>query len=99
MVLVKLVLQWFYTDFTTGFSHFVMKLQSKNAIFFMMLNILDHGQSSYWTAKLSFLFLTSDQTWADPNYTLGVDFWTKIFYNLKNSGSDLSYLMRSQALF
>ena len=61
MVLVKLVLQWFYTDFTTGFSHFVMKLQSKNAIFFMMLNILDHGQSSYWIAKSSFVFLTSDQ--------------------------------------
>ena len=25
-----------------------------------------------------------------PDYTLGVDFWTKIFYNLKNSGYDLS---------
>ena len=26
----------------------------------------------------------------DPNYTPGVDFWTKIFYNPKNSGQDLS---------
>ena len=47
---------------------------------------VDHGQSSYWTAKSSFLFLASDHTEADPNYTLGVDFWTKIFCNLKNSG-------------
>ena len=45
-----------------------------------------HEQSSYWTAKSSFLFLASDHTEADPNYTLGVDFWTMIFYNLKNSG-------------
>ena len=49
-----------------------------------------HGQSSYWTAKSSFLFLAIDHTEADPNYTLGVDFWTMIFYNLKNSGQDLS---------
>ena len=48
-------------------------------------NQLGHGQSSYWTAKLSFHFLASDHTEADPNYTLGVDFWTMIFYNLKNS--------------
>ena len=47
---------------------------------------LTHGQSSYWTAKSSFLFLASDHTEADLNYTLGVDFWTMIFYNLKNSG-------------
>ena len=47
---------------------------------------LVHGQSSYWTANSSFLFLASDHTEADPNYTLGVDFWTMIFYNLKNSG-------------
>ena len=47
---------------------------------------LSHGQSSYWTAKSSFLFLASDHTEADPNYTLGVDFWNMIFYNLKNSG-------------
>ena len=26
----------------------------------------------------------------DPNYILFVDFWTTIFYNLKNSGSDES---------
>ena len=42
-----------------------------------------HGQSSYWTAKSSFLFLTSDQIWADPNITQRMDFWTMIFYNLK----------------
>ena len=47
---------------------------------------ISHGQSSYWTAKSSFLFLATDHTEADPNYTLGVDFWTMIFYNLKNSG-------------
>ena len=47
---------------------------------------LTHGQSSYWTAMSSFLFLASDHTEADPNYTLGVDFWTMISYNLKNSG-------------
>ena len=46
---------------------------------------VSHGQSSYWTAKSSFLFLASNHTEADPNYTLGVDFWTMIFYNLKNS--------------
>ena len=44
-----------------------------------------HGQSSYWTAKSLFLFLAGNHTEADPNYTLGVDFWTKIFLNLKNS--------------
>ena len=27
---------------------------------------------------------------ADPNYNPGVDFWTNIFYNLKNSGQDVS---------
>jgi hypothetical protein len=32
--------------------------------------------------------LASHHTEADLNYTLGVDFWTKIFYNLKNSGSN-----------
>ena len=48
--------------------------------------MLSHGQSSYWTAKSSFLFLASDHTEADPNYTLGVDFWTMIFYNLKTPG-------------
>ena len=54
-------------------------------------HLLNHGQSSYWTAKSSFLFfLASDHTEADPNYTLVVDFWTTIFYNLKNSGYDLS---------
>ena len=41
-----------------------------------------HGQSLYWTGMSSFLFLASDHNEADPNYTLGVDFWTKIFYNL-----------------
>ena len=51
---------------------------------------LSHGQSLYWTAKSSFLFLTSDHTWADQNYASGVNFWTMIFYNLKNSGLDLS---------
>ena len=50
------------------------------------LTYFAHGQSSYWTAKLSFLFLASDHTEADPNYTLGVDFWTMIFYNRKNPG-------------
>ena len=50
------------------------------------LIVINHGQSSYWTAKSSFLFLASDHTEADPNYTLRVDFWTMIFYNLKNSG-------------
>ena len=54
------------------------------------LDSIIHGQSSYWTAKSSFLFLASDHTEADPNYTLWVDFWTMIFYNLKNSGQDLS---------
>ena len=47
---------------------------------------IGHGQSLYWTAKSSFLFLASDHTEADPNYTLGVNFWTKIFYNLKKPG-------------
>ena len=37
-------------------------------------------------AKSSFLFLAIDHTEADPNYTLGLDFWTMIFYILKNSG-------------
>ena len=41
--------------------------------------LISHGQSSYWTAKSSFLFLASDHTEADPNYALGVDFWTVIF--------------------
>ena len=36
---------------------------------------LTHGQSSYWTAKSSFVFLASDQVRTrDPNYTPGVDF-------------------------
>ena len=52
--------------------------------------LVDHGQSSYWTAKSLFLFLASDHTEADPNSTLGVDFWTIIFYNLKNSVQDES---------
>ncbi len=26
----------------------------------------------------------------DPNYSQGVDFWTIIFYNLKDSSQDLS---------
>ena len=43
------------------------------------LPILIHGQSSYWTAKSSFLFLASDHTETDPNYTLRVDFRTMIF--------------------
>ena len=56
----------------------------------MIKGYISHGQSSYWTAKSSFLFLASDHTEADPNCTLWVDFWTMIFYNLKNSGQDLS---------
>ena len=56
----------------------------------LFLPHLSHGQSLYWTAKSSFLFLTSDHTWADQNYAPGVNFWTMIFYNLKNSGLDLS---------
>ena len=54
------------------------------------LDSIIHGQSSYWTAKSSFLFLASNHTEADPNYTLGLNFWTMIFYNLKNSGFDVS---------
>jgi len=51
-----------------------------------IMGLLGYGKSSYWTAKSSILFLASDHTEADPNYTLGVDFWTMIFYNLKNPG-------------
>ena len=62
------------------------KKEVNHIIFRWYFDYLNHGQSSYWTAKSSFLFLASDHTEADPNYTLGVDFWTMIFYNLKNSG-------------
>ena len=49
------------------------------------LDSIIHGQSSYWTAKSSFLFLASNHTEADPKSNPGVDFWTMIFYNLQNS--------------
>ena len=43
------------------------------------------------TGQLSrHFFLASDHTEADLNYTLGVDFWNMIFYNLKDSHQDLS---------
>ena len=32
---------------------------------------IEQGQSSYWTVKSSFLFLASNHTKADTNYTLG----------------------------
>ena len=48
------------------------------------------GQSSYWTAKSSFLFLTSDQHGSENQITpRGWIFSTMIFYNLKNSDQDL----------
>ena len=51
-----------------------------------------HGLFNRWTAMSPFLFLTSGQhevgNW-DSNYTPGVNFWTMIFYNLKNSRQDL----------
>jgi len=34
------------------------------------IDLFKHGQPSYWTAKLTFLFLASDHTEADPNYSL-----------------------------
>jgi hypothetical protein len=49
-------------------------------------HVLANGQSSYWTVQSSFLFLASNHTAADPNYTLGVNFWIMIFYNLKTPG-------------
>ena len=53
-------------------------------LFFSKIELrIRHGQSSYWTAKSSFPFFASDHTEADPNYTLGVDFWTKIFFKSK----------------
>ena len=69
-------------------SPFVGEVKSIGMLFWGLTYIYGstHGQSSYWTAKSSFLFLASDHTEADPNYTLGVDFWTMISYNLKNSG-------------
>ena len=44
------------------------KIKGKSLEFdlYILASRAAHGQSSYWTAKLSFLFLTSDQTWADP---------------------------------
>jgi hypothetical protein len=57
--------------------------EKKSGSFILINNRLSHGQSSYWTAKLSFLFLASDHTEADPNYTLRVDFWTMIFFKSK----------------
>ena len=64
---------------------------------------LMHGQSSYWTAKPSFVSLKIDQTWVDPNYTPVWIFWTMIFYNLKKFRSRSQacniYLMWGQTLF
>ena len=49
--------------------------------------------SLYWTAMSSFCFQISGHhggnTW-DPNYAPGLDFLDHIFFNLKNSGQDLS---------
>ena len=54
--------------------------------------------SPYWKDMLSFCFLTSGQqggnTW-DPNYTLGVDFLTTIFYNLKKVTSRSIFILSS----
>ena len=52
-----------------------------------------HGQSSYWTAKSSFIFLTSDHTEAEnlgPKLHPGVDFLDHDFIILKNLHQDLS---------
>ena len=49
--------------------------------------------SLYWTAMSSFCFQTSGhhgRNTCDPNYTPGLDFLDHIFFNLKNSGQDLS---------
>ena len=72
--------------FTSDSKGFTMTSINNKVHIIALPIILDHGQSSYWTAKSSFLFLASNHTEADPNYTLGVDFWTMIFHNLKNSG-------------
>ena len=82
LVLLKNDIGLFTSD-SKGFT--MTSINNKEHIIALPI-ILDHGQSSYWTAKSPFLFLASNHTEADPNYTLGVDFWTMIFYNLKNSG-------------
>ena len=57
--------------------------------------ILNHGKSSYWTAKSSFSFLTSDQREAEENlgpklHPRGGFFEPQSFIILKNSHQDLS---------
>ena len=55
---------------------------------------VNHGQSSYWTAKSSFFFLTSDHTEAEnlgPKLHPGGGFFGPWFFIiLKNSHQDLS---------
>ena len=72
-----------------SFSHFVRRPRS---------HPLTHGLLNIWTELLSIIFSWSahmrreigTQITRPANYTLRVDFWTMIFYNLKNSSQDLS---------
>ena len=70
-------------------SDYIQRLLSKKR-----KGLVSHGQSSYWTTKSSFLFLTSNHTEAEnlgPKLHPWMDFLDHDFFIiLKNSHQDLS---------